>query len=76
MAEPLELVVTFAQESDGRIIAEVAALPGVLAYGASRDEAHRAVLALALHVLADEVAHGERDAEGFASITFSAADAA
>ncbi|MBM4345527.1 MAG: type II toxin-antitoxin system HicB family antitoxin [Deltaproteobacteria bacterium] len=48
------------QEDDGRWIAEVAALPGVLAYGATRAEAIRSVQALALRVVADEVEAGRR----------------
>ena len=47
------------QEEDGRWIAEVAALPGVLAYGDSREEALRKVQVLTLHVLADRLEHGE-----------------
>ena len=40
-------------EEDGRIIAEVIELPGVLAYGKSKEEAIAKVQALALHVIAD-----------------------
>jgi len=40
-------------EDDGRWIAEVPELPGVLAYGATAEEATGAVKALALRVLAD-----------------------
>ena len=47
------------QEEDGRHVAEVVELPGVLAYGASRDEAIARVQALALRVLADRLEHGE-----------------
>lgn len=47
------------QELDGRRIADVADLPGVLAYGSSRDEAVAQVQALALRVLADKLEHGE-----------------
>ena len=47
------------QEEDGRWIAEVNELPGVLAYGASRDEAVTRAQALALRVLADRLDHGE-----------------
>ena len=39
-------------EEDGRWIAEIMELPGVLAYGASREDAIRSVEALALRVLA------------------------
>ncbi len=47
------------REEDGRWIAEIPALPGVLAYGASRDEAVLKVEALALRVLAERVENGE-----------------
>ena len=46
-------------EEDGRWIAEVMELPGVLAYGESRAEAVDRVQALALRVLADRLEHGE-----------------
>jgi predicted RNase H-like HicB family nuclease len=47
------------QEEDGRWIAEVRDLPGVLAYGATRSEAIARAEALALRVLADRLDHGE-----------------
>ncbi len=48
------------QEEDGRWLAEVTALPGVLAYGATREEAIRKAKALTLRVLADRLDHGEQ----------------
>jgi predicted RNase H-like HicB family nuclease len=47
------------QEVDGRWIAEVPELPGVLTYGASREEAVRKAQALSLRVLAERLEHGE-----------------
>lgn len=47
------------QEEDGRWIAEIRALPGVLAYGATRSEAVVNAEVLALRVLADRLDHGE-----------------
>jgi predicted RNase H-like HicB family nuclease len=47
------------REDDGRWIAEVPALPGVLAYGANEMEARAKVQALALRVIADRLDHGE-----------------
>ncbi|MCE9635443.1 MAG: type II toxin-antitoxin system HicB family antitoxin [Planctomycetes bacterium] len=47
------------READGRWLAEVIDLPGVLAYGGTRDEALVNVEALALRALADRVEHGE-----------------
>jgi predicted RNase H-like HicB family nuclease len=46
-------------EDDGRWIAEVAALPGVMAYGATEAEARQKGAALALRVIADRIEHGE-----------------
>ena len=59
-------------EADGRWIAEVVELPGVLAYGASQDEAIAHVQALALRVIADRLEHDEAGRE-FLNITFVAA---
>lgn len=47
------------REDDGRWIAEIPALEGVLAYGASREDALRAVQILAFRVVADRLEHGE-----------------
>jgi predicted RNase H-like HicB family nuclease len=47
------------QEEDGRWIAEVPDLPGVMIYGQTRDDAISHVKALALRVLADRLEHGE-----------------
>ena len=47
------------QESDGRWLAEVPQLPGVLAYGVSADEAMAKAEVLALRVLAEQLEHGE-----------------
>jgi predicted RNase H-like HicB family nuclease len=56
---PARLTVETGQEDDGRWIAEVVGLPGVIAYGASRDEALARTGALALRMLADRLAHSE-----------------
>lgn len=60
------------QEDDGHWIAEVAELPGTLVYGASAEEATAKAKALALHVLADRLEHGETDAD-LGDIAFVAA---
>jgi predicted RNase H-like HicB family nuclease len=57
------------QEDDGRWIAEVVELPGVLAYGNSADQALANAQALALRVLADRLEHGETP-HGPLSLTF------
>jgi len=48
------------QEEDGRYIAEIVELPGVLVYGNSQEEAILKVQALALRVLADQLEQSER----------------
>ncbi len=53
------LRIEFEQEADGRWIAEIAELSGVMAYGVTRQEAQAKVEALALRVLADRLEHGE-----------------
>jgi predicted RNase H-like HicB family nuclease len=47
------------QEDDGRWLAEVPELPGVLAYGATRDEAMARAQVLALRVIAERIEHNE-----------------
>jgi predicted RNase H-like HicB family nuclease len=47
------------REEDGRWIAEISALPGVLAYGMTEAEARAKIKVLALRVIADRVEHGE-----------------
>ena len=54
-----KFVVEIEREDDGRWIAEVVALSGVMAYGSSREDALARVEVLALRVLADRLEHGE-----------------
>jgi predicted RNase H-like HicB family nuclease len=54
-SEKRSLRIEVDREEDGRWIAEVAELPGVLAYGGSETEAVNAAKALALRVLADRI---------------------
>jgi len=54
-----EMLVEIEREEDGRWIAEVPELQGVMAYGENRDEAKIKVEALALRVIADRLDHGE-----------------
>jgi predicted RNase H-like HicB family nuclease len=51
----MEFQIVFDREEDGRWIAEIESLPGVLAYGATRVEAQSKVEALALRVVADKI---------------------
>jgi predicted RNase H-like HicB family nuclease len=60
------------REVDGRWIAEVPALPGVIVYGGTRSEAIAKAKALALHVIADRIENGEETGD-LVSLTFAAA---
>jgi predicted RNase H-like HicB family nuclease len=55
------------QETDGRWIAEVIDLPGVVKYGNTREEALAAAEALALRVVADQI---EESKSATASVSF------
>ncbi len=55
----MPLTVEVEQEEDGRWLAEVLELPGVMAYGPTRQEAIERAQALSLRVLADRLDHGE-----------------
>jgi predicted RNase H-like HicB family nuclease len=53
------LTIETEREADGRWLAEVPALAGVLAYGATEAEARTRAVALARRVIADRIEHGE-----------------
>jgi predicted RNase H-like HicB family nuclease len=55
----MQLTLECEREDDGRWLAEVSQLPGVLAYGASANEAMAQAEVLALRVLAERLEHGE-----------------
>ena len=55
--EPIRVEVE--REDDGRILASVPDLPGVMAYGSVEEEAVRKVKSIALQVLADMIESGE-----------------
>ncbi len=55
--EPIRVEVE--REEDGRILASVPDLPGVMAYGVTEIEAVRKVKAIALQVLADMIESGD-----------------
>ena len=61
------LTIEFDHEEDGRWIAEVPELPGVLAYGDSKEDAALRVQALAYRVIADKIENERISAE---SVTF------
>ena len=66
MIESIPIVV--GKEDDGRWWADIESMPGVMAYGESRDAAVAAVRALALRVAADCIDHGEAVPEPLARI--------
>ena len=59
MAEGDRMKIKIEREEDGRWIAEIPDLPGVMVYGTTRDQAISKAEALALRVLADRLDHGE-----------------
>jgi predicted RNase H-like HicB family nuclease len=68
----MTFTIEFEREDDGRWLAEVSQLPGVLAYGQTSDEAIARAQALALRVLADRLEQAESAPE-FVTISFAAA---
>ncbi len=68
----MTFTVEYEREDDGRWLAEVIELPGVLAYGQTSDEAIAKAQALALRLLADRLENGDSAPE-FVTISFAAA---
>jgi predicted RNase H-like HicB family nuclease len=68
----MKLQIGVEQETDGRWLAEVDSLPGVVSYGTTRTDAVAKVQALALRVLADRLEHGEAVPE-LLNVSFQAA---
>ncbi len=66
----MNFAIEFDREDDGRWIAEIPALPGVMAYGASRADAESKVEAMALRVVADKI---ERENSTMSDLHFAAA---
>lgn len=69
----MQLLIELDREDDGRWIADVCKLPGVMCYGATRDEAVRNVELLAIEVIADRIAHGELPSSAL-SVSFTVPD--
>jgi len=65
----MKLTIELEREEDGRWIAEALQLPGVMAYGATREEAIGNTERLAIDVIADRISHGELSADAF-NLTF------
>ena len=59
MEKPIHFTIEHEQEEDGRWLAEVPELPGVLAYGSTAEEAMAKAEALAFRVLAERLEHNE-----------------
>lgn len=68
----MKFTVEVEEEVDGRWIAEVPELSGTMVYVATREQAITRAKALALHVLADQLEHGETTAD-LDNISFAAA---
>ena len=68
----MTFTIEYEREDDGRWLAEVLELPGVLAYGQTSDEAVAKAQALALRVMADRLQTGNSTPE-FVTISFAAA---
>jgi predicted RNase H-like HicB family nuclease len=65
----VRFTIEYEQEEDGRWLAEVIELPGVLAYGRTPEDAMAKAQALGLRVLADRIEHGE-EAPALMSLSF------
>ena len=68
----MNLAIELEQEDDGRWIAEIDALDGVLVYGETREEAIKRVKILALQVIADRLENGESLPQQIESLIFQA----
>ena len=67
----LTLKIELDQEDDGRWIADIADLPGVMVYGKTGDDAIEKVKALAAAVIIDQQTHGERHKDLYVSYVIS-----
>jgi predicted RNase H-like HicB family nuclease len=65
--------VEFEREKDGRWIAEIIDLPGVMAYGKTRAEALAHVKAIALRMLADEIERKQTRTPDTLTVSFATA---
>ena len=68
----MNLAIELEQETDGRWIAEIDELNGVLVYGETREDAIRKVKTLALRVIADRLENGENLPQQVESLIFEA----
>jgi predicted RNase H-like HicB family nuclease len=63
--ELMELSIEIDREDDGRWIAEVLEIPGVMTYGSTREDAISNTERLAIEVIADQIRHAELPASAF-----------
>ena len=73
LGETMNLPIELEQEDDGRWIAEIDELDGVLVYGDTKEDAIRNVKTLALRVIADRLENGESLPQQVESLVFQAA---
>jgi predicted RNase H-like HicB family nuclease len=73
MGNVTQLKIELEQESDGRWVGDIPALPGVMAYGPTKAAALAAVQALALRAMADRLEHNEALPEELVNVSFIAA---
>lgn len=66
----MNLAIELEQEEDGRWIAEIDELDGVLVYGETKEDAIRNVKTLALRVIADRLENGESLPQQLESLVF------
>lgn len=69
----MNLAIELEQETDGRWIAEIDVLNGVLVYGETREDAIKKVKILALQVIADRLENGESLPQQIDSLVFQSA---
>ena len=68
----MTLTIELEEEADGRWIAEIPQLPGVLVYGDTSERAAQLARALAFRVLADQIEAGEVEASSVNNVSFAA----
>jgi predicted RNase H-like HicB family nuclease len=68
----MTLTIEVEQETDGRWLAEIPELPGVMVYAQTPEKAAQLARALALRVLADQIESGELEASSLNSVSFAA----
>jgi predicted RNase H-like HicB family nuclease len=68
----MTLTIELEQEVDGRWIAEVPELPGVLVYSDTQEKAAQLARALAFRVLADQIESGELSVAAIETVSFAA----